>query len=426
LGQIGISRIRKRRHPWHTGSRADAPRSWYKVSLLAEENYPHQHPHQSSTSSIIHLINHPPHQSSTSSSFIIYRQHPHHLSTSIVIYNKFGNKMASETKSFASSALASVPDLDENNWVDWYRRIDDALVNKNYLYRKIMDGTLARPIQGNSETETAHQTRLDKWEELQVQGRSTVNSKLGPTALLYVKFKGRVTVDGIVEDDLKTLFADLEERFRPQGVATFNRLQGNLLNLRLDDMADVTQFNNMFVKLDGELSLLSESARLPVPWMVGLYLNNLPSAYDTFKSHWISNNDFVDATKSKTILSELMQAVQKEEQLMQQTSSRTALLSHVNGVKGGGDKANVKCNHCGKLYHTEAECVVKHPHLKSALEKRMKQKRANREKKRAELKANSTLESSTTATPNQEPRTAAHLAIRGCATRFEPAFELDF
>jgi len=50
--------------------------------------------------------------------------------------------MASETKSFAASALASVPDLDENNWVDWYRRIDDALVTKNYLYRKIMDGTL--------------------------------------------------------------------------------------------------------------------------------------------------------------------------------------------------------------------------------------------------------------------------------------------
>jgi hypothetical protein len=331
--------------------------------------------------------------------------------------------MASETKSFASSALASVPDLDETNWVDWHRRIDDALVTKNYLYRKIMDGTLTRPVQGDSEAETAYQTRLDKWEELQVQGRSTVNSKLGPTALLYVKLKGRVTVEGILEDDLKTLFADLEERFRPQGVATFNRLQGDLLNLRLDDMADVTQYNNMFVKLDGELSLLSESTRLPVPWMVGLYLNNLPSAYDTFKSHWISNNDFVDAKRSTTILSELMQAVQKEEQLMQQSSGRTALLSHTLGGKGGA-KANLKCNHCGKLYHTDAECVVKHPHLKAALDKRMKQKRANREKKRAELKANSTLGSSI-AEPNQEPKPAAHLAIRGCASRFEPAFDLD-
>jgi hypothetical protein len=351
------------------------------------------------------------------------------------LHNFFYNKslerdflcnMASETKSFASSALASVPDLDENNWVDWYRRIDDALINKHYLYRKIIDGTLQRPVKGPDEAEAVYATRFDKWEELQVQGRSTVNSKLGPAALHYAKSKGRVIVEGIVEDDLKTLFSDLHERFRPQGVATFNRLQSRLLNLRLDDMADVTEYNNMFVKLDGELSLLSESTRLPVPWMVGLYLNNLPSAYDTFKSHWISNNDFVDAKKSKTILTELMQAVQKEEQLMQQSSSQTALLSHANGGRGR-DKSDVKCNHCGKLYHTDAQCVAKHPHLRAALENRLRQKRANREKKRAQQKSNSTFESSTTPGPNQEPISAAHLAIRGCASsEFEPAFELDY
>jgi hypothetical protein len=50
--------------------------------------------------------------------------------------------MASETKPFASSALASISDLDESNWVDWYRYIEDALVNKYYLYRKIIDGDL--------------------------------------------------------------------------------------------------------------------------------------------------------------------------------------------------------------------------------------------------------------------------------------------
>jgi hypothetical protein len=334
--------------------------------------------------------------------------------------------MASETKSFASSALASVPDLDENNWVDWYRRIDDALVNKHYLYRKIMDGTLVRPVRAEDEAAAVYQTRFDKWEELQVQGRSTVRGKLGPTALLYAKTKGFSTVDGAVdgavEDDLKKLFADLQERFRPQGVATFHRLQNSLLNLRLDDVADITEYNNTFVKLDGELALLSEHTRLPVAWMVGLYLNNLPSAYDTFKSHWISNNDFVDAAKSKTILGDLMHAVKTEEGLMQQPSGRTALLSHGNQ---GGAKSDVKCRHCGKLYHTDAECVVKHPHLKSALDKRLKQKREKREKKRAELKAKS---SSTTTTPQQEESskaTFANLAIRGCAASSEMAFELD-
>ena len=54
--------------------------------------------------------------------------------------------MAFDTKSFASLALATVPDLDESNWIDWARRIDDALVNKHYLYRKILDGDLTKPV----------------------------------------------------------------------------------------------------------------------------------------------------------------------------------------------------------------------------------------------------------------------------------------
>ena len=117
-----------------------------------------------------------------------------------------------------------------------------------------------------------------------------------------------------------------------------------------------------------------------------------------------------------------MHAVKTEEGLMQQPSGRTALLSHGNQ---GGAKSDVKCRHCGKLYHTDAECVVKHPHLKSALDKRLKQKREKREKKRAELKAKS---SSTTTTPQQEESskaTFANLAIRGCAASSEMAFELD-
>jgi hypothetical protein len=63
--------------------------------------------------------------------------------------------MASDTKSFASLALAAVPDLDESNWIDWARRIDDALVNKHYLYRKILDGDLTKPVQKEREDNTA-------------------------------------------------------------------------------------------------------------------------------------------------------------------------------------------------------------------------------------------------------------------------------
>jgi hypothetical protein len=334
--------------------------------------------------------------------------------------------MASASRSYSAITIAAVPDLDEHNWVDWIRRIEDALVNKNYLYKKIMEGDLVRPIRAENETQESYNTRFDKWDELQIQGRSIVSSKVGPTALLYSKTKGKIIADGKSEDDLKTLFADLQTRFRPQGVATFNRLQSSLLNLRLDDCKDITEYNETFVQLDGQLSLLSENTRLPVSWMIGLYLNNLPSSYDIFKSHWISNNNFVDGTKSNTILSELMEAVQKEESLMK-TPGRTALLGHTLHGAGGGDKAEVKCRHCGKLYHTDAECVVKHPHLKSALDKRLKAKRANRDKKRAELKSSSSSDNSSShTTSKEETKITAHLAIRGCASaEFEPAFEFD-
>ena len=100
--------------------------------------------------------------------------------------------MASDAKSFASSALAAVLDLTETNWVEWYRRIVDTLINKYYLYRKIIDSNMVQPVKGNDETDKDFTTRFDKWEELQVQGWSTVNSKLGPLALLFACDKGIV------------------------------------------------------------------------------------------------------------------------------------------------------------------------------------------------------------------------------------------
>jgi hypothetical protein len=75
--------------------------------------------------------------------------------------------------------------------------------------------------------------------------------------LLYQKDKNK--------DNLKGLLDTLKERFRPKGLAVFDRLAGELLNLRLDNVKDVLEYNNLFVKLDGELALLYESARLLTP-----------------------------------------------------------------------------------------------------------------------------------------------------------------
>ena len=145
----------------------------------------------------------------------------------------------------------------------------------------------------------------------------------------------------------------------------------------------MSEYNNLFVKLDGELALLHDSARLPTPWMARLYMNNLSSAFDTFKAHWVQSHDYVSADGKFTSLDELMEAVKKEEQRMYTESRTTTLFSQ--GRKGNDETAS-KCLFCKKLYHTEAKCVAKHLYLKPALEKRLKKKRANREKKRNEQK----------------------------------------
>jgi hypothetical protein len=112
-----------------------------------------------------------------------------------------------------------------------------------------------------------------------------------------------------------------------------------------------------------------------------------------------------------------MEAVKKEEQRMYAESGTTTLFSQ--GRKGN-DKTALKCLFCKKLYHTEAKCVAKYPHLKPALEKRLEKKRANREKKRNKQKRKDSL-LSTEYSLNQEESPAqaiySKFAIRGYAAK---------
>lgn len=297
--------------------------------------------------------------------------------------------MASEGRTHTTSALAACPNLDETNWVEWIRRIDDVLVAKSYLYRKILDNKLQRLTQQQGELPTVFVARFEKWEELQVQGRSIVRSKLSPEALNFSKDKGSRLFGDDLEDDLKTLIDELREKFRPQGVATFHRLQTSLLNLRLDQFNNTTEYHNEFLRLDDELKLLSEAAALPAAWMVGMYLNQLPSSFDTLKTLWIAQNDYVDPLKSKTALLDLMAKVRKEEQNMESTSERGLLSYNSGSNQNTQGKPVPKCKACGKPYHDDTQCIVKHPELKAALEKRLEKKRKDREAKRNKQKAGS-------------------------------------
>ena len=167
-------------------------------------------------------------------------------------------------------------------------------------------------------------------------------------------------------------------------------------------------------RIQGQLTLLNKNCRLGIPWLVGIYLNHLTPAYDNFKSNWISNNDFVDGENAKAALVDLMQAVKREESLQNQSSGR-ALLSHTSQ---SGDKPATACRYCKKLYHTAAECVVKNPHLKAALDKRLKEKRERRKKREGQKYNNS-------ASQQQEEPTHGMLAIRGCGSGFVPAYDID-
>jgi hypothetical protein len=61
--------------------------------------------------------------------------------------------------------------------------------------------------------------------------------------------------------------------------------------------------------------------------MARLYINNLLSAFDTFRAHWVQSHDYVSTSGNSTPLDELMEAVKKEEQRMYTESGTTALLS---------------------------------------------------------------------------------------------------
>ncbi|KAJ5035340.1 uncharacterized protein L3040_007815 [Drepanopeziza brunnea f. sp. 'multigermtubi'] len=117
-----------------------------------------------------------------------------------------------------------------------------------------------------------------------------------------------------------------------------------------------------------------------------------------------------------------MASTRKEEQLMQHSSGKAFLAHGKPGKPARGDKSTIICSHCKKPYHSEPECVVAHPHLKAALDKRIEKKRKDRAAKQAKLKTAKNTDSS-----EKTPSAAlSMLSIRGCANKtFQPAFDVQ-
>lgn len=354
--------------------------------------------------------------------------------------------MSENIKTLSATASAAIPNLDERNYVGWEQKMEAALSSQCFLYSRILQGTMVKPVRRDAETDESWDSRWDKWDELQIQGRNTVLSKLGANALAYARSAGivknrpetdaagRVTKPGSTVLDLKALWDGLQVKFQPKGVVTFQRLQTDLLSLSFDSGAQ--EFNDKFRLLDQELGYMSSTARLPATWLVAVYLQAMPSQYSAFKSRWISDNDYVDKIKAEEALIDLQEQTLQQEQLMLFESTKTtAFMAHGNqsnrGAKPGGarssstgssstgssstGKAEVKCTHCHRLYHTEAECVNKHPHLKAALYERAAKKReARKQQYIAKLKAEA---SASMPTPSAATPTAGLMAfnIKGAA-----------
>lgn len=258
-----------------------------------------------------------------------------------------------------------------------WTRFDEEI--RNYLrmngYADLLDRHTTEPAQERL-TAAKWEEKKDIWWEKQQRAKGIVVHRLGRNAMKDVEKAN--TVDDMLEK--------LKEKYQPSGSAIFQKLDREYQELTLAHCKGVTDFSNKLREARDAIELLDKSCGIKEPHFINKFLRGLGPPWDIWLTSFNighpllpSKNSAGEITRKAVSFEEAVMAAEEEEQSrVNEEVTKTALIS----MTTSGDRKTIEdsgCTHCGKLYHTAANCFELRPDLKKAFEEK---KRKRREKKK--------------------------------------------
>ena len=186
--------------------------------------------------------------------------------------------------------------------------------------------------------------------------------------------------------------------------ATFKRFDV----LKAADCASINEYGTIFRDIINELSTYPTKPKLDSNWLIYRYLNGLGESDNArrFIERWVPDHDPIDdrtehASANKYKFADVIHAYEAQcaNPLTGIDSAGVAPLAKGLAIRVAGSRVEMPaqsgtaagnskiitqtvkwCHYCQKPYHTDEECLIQHPELKAAADKRTAEKKARREK----------------------------------------------
>lgn len=124
--------------------------------------------------------------------------------------------------------------------------------------------------------------------------------------------KGKTTVVEIMKE--------LEDFYRPRGLATYSSLCKRLREISLTDFKNVSEYTDAFTRINNELKHLGSIAEVPEPFLIQQYLRGLGDQYSSFEAIYNQMKDFSfdeeKAKKNPTLQDTARAALDEEQRLL--------------------------------------------------------------------------------------------------------------
>jgi hypothetical protein len=259
--------------------------------------------------------------------------------------------------------LSDVPKLESpEDWEDFHDGIMDYLVLNDHW--RFLEKHLEEPERASYASDRTHTTALEDWQYRQQLALRAIGNRLG--------YNARAMVKGV--KSAKACLDTLEASFKPRGDGMFNELSNRFFDLALQEYKDVAEYTRAFRKLENQLQSLNSYAVLPQSWIIQRYLKGLGPSYSVFQTTFMQTHRILPDIDGKgaVTFNETSLAVLNEEKRItaQEDSQAHAMVAHSLGSSASADTINVPyCTHCKRAFHTEHQCHLKHPELKTQFEK---------------------------------------------------------